>query len=291
MEQHKAYLQILCKAYPDLSIQSTRIHNTDGQYNNILIINEELVFRFPKYTQGVQSIQNEVRILSRIQGTTTLPIPNPIYTSQGEQRLGKVFMGYRMIPGEPLWLETLQSIGDDEEYQRLADQLAGFLKELHRVPVETLGADLPIHDSVAEMTELYAQIRTQLFEYMRPDARDWAIHHFEQYLDTPQLHEYQLTLHHGDFGGSNILYNRETRRISGIIDFGFAGLGDPAQDIAAVSTYGENFLRRFFSTYPDIESMLARANFYQGTFALSEALHGIQHGDQAAFKAGIAQYI
>jgi aminoglycoside 2''-phosphotransferase len=291
MEKQKACLQTIAEFYPDLPIRSARWHNEDGQYNDILIVNETIIFRFPKYAEGFQTIQDEVRILSRIQGVTTLAVPNPIYTSKGEQRPGKVFMGYAMLPGEPLWRETLQSIGAEETLQRLAVQLAGFLKELHSIPVESLGTDLPVHDSLTEMATMYAEIRTYLFSYMRQDACDGVTHLFEEYLDTPRSHDYPLSLYHGDFGGSNILYNREFQRISGIIDFGFAGLGDPAHDIAAVSTFGESFLARFHDPYPGIESMLERASFYKGTFALSEALHGIKNGDEAAFKAGMAQYI
>jgi len=37
-------------------------------------------------------------------------------------------------------------------------------------------------------------------------------------------------LRYGDFGTGNILYDPQTLTISGIIDFGFAGLGDGALD-------------------------------------------------------------
>ncbi|MCP4426075.1 MAG: phosphotransferase [Chloroflexi bacterium] len=35
---------------------------------------------------------------------------------------------------------------------------------------------------------------------------------------------YKPSLRHGDFGTGNILYNPQRQAISGIIDFGFAGL-------------------------------------------------------------------
>lgn len=291
MDKQEAYLQTISECYPDLPIQNARSHNKAGQYNDILIINDEFIFRFPKFSEGVQNIQNEVRILSRIQGFTTLPIPNPIYTSEDEGRLGRVFMGYRMMPGEPLWRERLRAIDDDDILQRLAEQLARFLKELHQIPLDRLGTDIPVHDSLGEMTHLYEEIRTHLFRFMRPDARQGVMNHFEAYLNTPHLHTYPLCLQHGDFGGSNILYSPESHEISGIIDFGFAGLGDPARDIAAVSTFGESFLARFHEAYPEVESMLERANFYKGTFALYEALYGVKNGDEEAFKAGIADYL
>lgn len=291
MSLQAAYLQAIQAAYPDLSIHNSCLHNKDGQYNDILIVNDEIIFRFPRYPEGVQSIQNEICILSRIQNHTTLPVPNPVYTSTDTEKISEVFMGYEKIPGEPLWRETLHSIEDDEQIQNLAIQLAGFLKELHSIPVEMFGTDLPINDSREEWAALYAEFREHLFPFMRPDACDWVVNHFEAYLDEPRLHAYKPSLRHGDFGPGNILYDRKNQVITGIIDFGFAGLGDPALDIAAAMSYGEPFFARYIPAYPNIESMLERAHFYRGTYALYEALHGIKHGDKEAFESGIAAYV
>ena len=39
-----------------------------------------------------------------------------------------------------------------------------------------------------------------------------------------------------------------------------------------------------------MEAALPRVKFALGTFALQEALFGIENGDQEAFEAGIAEY-
>jgi aminoglycoside 2''-phosphotransferase len=124
---------------------------------------------------------------------------------------------------------------------------------------------------------------------MQPEARRSMRKHFEDYFNTPGLHVYEPAIVHGDFGGSNILFDSD--KITGIIDFSFAGLGDPAQDVAAVSTYGEAFFARICRYYPGMESLLDRANFYRGTFALQEALHGFLNNDQEAFASGMKEYI
>lgn len=99
-------------------------------------------------------------------------------------------------------------------------------------------------------------------------------------------------LKHGDFGTTNILFDLPRQMISGILDFGGAGLGDPAYDFAGLlSSYGEAFLQRCIMTYPEIEAFWDRIIFYQGTFALLEALFGIENHDQAAFESGIANYV
>jgi aminoglycoside 2''-phosphotransferase len=290
MDKLATYLQAIQGIFPDLPIRGARFHDSQGQFSDVLFINDEIIFRFPRYPDGIESILREVRILSRIQGCVPLAIPNPIYTSQDTCTVGKVFMGYRMIPGEPLWLETFHVL-DEATQGRLAEQLASFLRELHRIPVGQLGTGLPVQDGPEEWADLYTEIRQHLFPLMRPEACEWVKHHFETYLNRIHLHTYPPVLRHGDFGTCNILYDRVTQAISGVIDFGFAGIGDAALDIAAILRYGETFMRRFSDTYPETDLLLDRAHFYQGTYALQEALHGFKKGDKKAFESGMALYI
>lgn len=289
MDKQLAYLQTLAATFPELPIKTvTRLGA--GQFNDVLLLNETLIFRFPKYVEGIQTLQNEVGILRSLRGHTSLPIPDPLYVNI-RGRVGEVFMGYPKLPGEPLWREILEAIEEETVIQRLAAQLAHFLVDLHQFPVALLPPDIPLREPVTEVKEMYRGIRTHLFPHMRAEARQGVRDYFETYLETPTLHAYTPALHHGDFGGSNILYDLEVQHISGVIDFGFAGLGDPAQDIAAMSTYDERFFAQVCRFYPDVDTLLARARFYKGTFALAEALHGITHGDEAAFQAGMAEYL
>ena len=126
---------------------------------------------------------------------------------------------------------------------------------------------------------------------MRHDAQVEIQKHFETYLHEPRLHEYRICLRHGDFGAGNILIDPDHQSISGIIDFGGLGLGDPALDIAAISCFGKPFLKRFCLVYPQVESMEERAHFYKGFFALEEALYGLRNKDPEAFENGISAYI
>lgn len=290
MDDPTGSLAVIRRAYPRLAIHSIRPHNHEGQFNNLLIVNDELVFRFPRYPDGVASILNEIRVLSRIQGRTRLPVPNPIYHSQGTTRVGEVFMGYPCLPGETLWQSTLAQVEDERVLQRWGVQLAGFLQELHAIPLAPLGIDLPLQDGLAVWRNLYADIRKHLFAFMRPQARDEVCFHFEDFLNNPALHRYLPALRHGDFGFGNILYDAQSLEISAVIDFGFVGLGDPALDFASAAVLGEGLFRPLCRAYPASQEMLPRARFYQGTFALQEALHGLLKGDSEAFESGIESY-
>jgi len=70
-----------------------------------------------------------------------------------------------------------------------------------------------------------------------------------------------------------------------------AGPLDPAVDLAAPSTLGGGILDAVARTYPVTPALRDRAAFYRGTFALQEALFGVENHDDAAFRAGIAEYL
>ena len=289
MDKQILYLLTIRETYPDLDVYSARLHTADGQFNDILFVNDELLFRFPRYEENIPSFLQEIELLQRLQGHVSLPIPHPIYTSLQTRTVGEVFMGYRLLPGKPFFRKVLDSITAETTLESLAKQLATFLNGLHRLSPATLGLDLPLSDSLAETKVFFSNIGEHLFPSMRPDARISVTRHFEDYFNTPHLHEYRPSLIHGDFGGSNILFDQG--KITGIIDFSFAGLGDPARDLAAVSTYGETFFSRICKYYPNIDSLLERATFYRGTFALYEALHGFRNNDKEAFASGMEQYV
>ncbi|GHO91998.1 6'-aminoglycoside N-acetyltransferase [Reticulibacter mediterranei] len=292
MNELASYIQAVHDVYPSLLIETCNL-NRQGQFNDVLVINGEYIFRFPKTQREVLKLDRETRLLQHLQSRVTLSIPNPIYRSKDVAPPGRAFMGYRLLPGEPFWPGTFSSLKDEGQLQHLATQLALFLRQLHCISAEELGVKLPEFQGCAEWREMYERFRSKLFPFMRPDACVWVTKHFEDFLSDERNCSYVPALIHGDFGPSNILYDAQTGSISGILDFSSAGWGDPALDFAALSgpvSYPESFLERFSGIYPGIDTLLSRSRFYTGTFALQEALYGIEDNDQKAFESGIASY-
>ena len=152
-----------------------------------------------------------------------------------------------------------------------------------------------MHEVRADWERMYAEVREKLFPAMRLDARRDVTALFESYLDDSALHAFTPTLRHGDFGGDNILWDPQAGRITAIIDFSFCALGDPAYDLASASTMGNEFFNRLAPRYEPDEArrapVLARARFYRGTFALSEALDGLRLSDPEAYRRGMEEYV
>jgi aminoglycoside 2''-phosphotransferase len=290
-DQVDAYLREIRSVFGQLVIGSVRVEPV-GQRSDVIIVNNSIVFRFPRTSGGVKALEVEAAILRAIRGRLPLPTPDPVYESLGTSRVGAAFVGYSRLTGEPLWRDTLLA-QDDTTRKALARQLARFLKALHSVPTDALSSGLLVQDGPNSWADLYERIRTKLFSFMRLESQRVVAQHFERYLNEPSNFAYEPVLRHGDFGPSNILFDRASRTISGVIDFGSAGLGDPALDLAGVISpagYGETFLNLFAPFYPGLQPLLGRARFYVGTFALQEALWGIEHNDPKAFESGIGSY-
>jgi aminoglycoside 2''-phosphotransferase len=268
---------------PEVVIESIRL-STEGLFNDVVIVNEETVFRFPKNEYAFRRLNDEARILRLLQNYIKLEIPRPTYISPD-------VMVYRMISGEPLRRDLLMKLAEDDQ-QAIGDQLAQFLKQLHSLPIPQ-GAEchIPMADVLMQYegwVEVYRRVREKVFPLLVQYVREWAAEHFESYLADQSNFNYDLKMVDTDLAPYHILFDRAARRISGIIDFGCAGLGDPALDLGVlIYHYGESFADRLYRVYPEAESFLKRARFYAGAQEMRWLLTGLERGDPFWFAVHI----
>jgi aminoglycoside 2''-phosphotransferase len=53
------YIDEVRRTYPNLSIDDAYM-NEDGQYNDVLVINDSLIFRFSKNRSGAETLRIEI---------------------------------------------------------------------------------------------------------------------------------------------------------------------------------------------------------------------------------------
>ena len=294
MDKLQPYVERVREVCPDLSVERASLAHT-GQNNDVLVVNDQIVFRFPRYEDGARRLEIEAAILAGIQShITAVQVPNPRWMSLSPV-VREAFLGYSMIQGEQATPADFTRFDGDEAGRLVAKQMGTFLTELHAVPADrAIAVSLPIRDGYSDWAMMYAEIKDGLFPHMRPDAQAQIAGHFEDFLNDQVNFDYEPVLRHGDIGPANLIIGRNPMTIVGVIDWGTAGLGDPAVDIAWIryrSGVRQSFLQSFFDTYAVMESAVVRAKFYAGTFPLQEALFGIENNDVGAFKRGISAYV
>jgi aminoglycoside 2''-phosphotransferase len=275
MNELSNYEKRIRQLAPEVAVTSITL-NREGLLNDVVIVNGELIFRFPKHEYGFKHLKDEARILRLLQNYITLEIPSPLYETDD-------CLAYRMVAGETLRRDILMKLPDSDQ-QTIADQLAQFLKELHGVPInEVADFEMPIADALMNYegwVSAYERIREKVLPLLLPHVREWVTEHFESHLADRSNFEYEMKMTDTDIPPYHIMFDRRKKRINGIIDFGCAGLGDPAIDFGVIIyNYGESFMDRFYSVYPEAEAYLKRARFYAGAHEVRWLLTGIERND------------
>ncbi|UHA75449.1 phosphotransferase family protein [Paenibacillus sp. 481] len=286
-----AYVERIQEVYPDLHIYDVEPNNI-GQNNDVLIVSKSLVFRFPKHAPGVEQLKRETDLLKLVGSIVTLPVPDPTYQSFDNMEVGKAFMGYRFIEGAPFWKQDLLDINNPDAEHAIALQLVTFLMQIHAIDTQAVAHSQEECENIHDMmSKLFSHFQEKLFPFMRVEAQHEVSNNFTTFLSNPHNRNIKQTFIHGDFGTGNIIWSPEECTIAGVIDFGGSGLGDPAYDFAGIlAGYGEDFFEKCIRLYPNGREIAERVHFYRSTFALQEALHGVEHDDVEAFENGIKEY-
>lgn len=257
--------------WPGVEISSIEV-NTDGMVNDVVVVNGEQVFRFAKHTWAHDLMASEALILQRLRNRVTIPVPDL-------EMLDDDLCTYRFLPGEATTRNTLLHMSTTERRSAL-EQLGEFLTQIHHLD-PSLTKGMPASDAARDVdawTTLYDDVRTTLFPHMYRHQRDWVDQHFAPLVSGELGFDVTSVLVHGDLAAYHVLHDGATRRLTAVIDFGTAGLGDPAVDIATcLAIFGESLTVEM--GYTELDMVLPRARFWAGTLELQWALNGMIHHD------------
>ena len=153
----------------------------------MLCLDQRWIFPLPKSPHAAADLAHELEILPRLPGKLPLPIPQPQFSARDDA--GNVlFMGYAMLPGQPLLRERYAKLSANARaVDRIARDLAGFLLALHALPPADIGLDGRGDDARAAWAQYARDFRDQLFPHMRADARRAVERDFAAALSDAEL--------------------------------------------------------------------------------------------------------
>lgn len=222
--------------YADLTVTEVELQGHD---NRTYRIGDDMLIRMPTAESYALKVPIEQELLPKLAKHLSVAIPAPIKMGKPSEDYPYAFSIYKWLDGSSANHVTL----DEQLLENLAFELATFLKELQVITdVEGpspgqhnwyRGDHLSVYDSGA---------REQIAKLADIIDGSSALELWERACATKWNKE-PIWIH-GDFAASNILI--KDNKLSGVIDFGGAAMGDPASDLVIAWTYLKGKARDIF---------------------------------------------
>ena len=270
--------KIIAEQFPEYADLPITDVEKQGHDNRTYRLGEHMLIRMPTAADYALKVPKEQELLPQLAKRLSVNIPAPIKMGNPSIDYPYPFSIYKWLPGKSINLLTLTA----QDKERLAFDLAKFLKELQAITdVERpepgqhnwwRGDHVSVYDKgareqIAELAEIIDASKSSAL-WDKACATRW--------------NKAPIWIH-GDFAIGNILMDGE--KLSAVIDFGGASVGDPACDLVIAWTYLSGKAREIFISEMDMDSdtwLRARAwALWKATFELCQITDKRSHEAEA----------
>ena len=259
-----------------------------GQFHDVVLLGE-VAYRFPRDEESRRLLPARMALLRALR-TFEMPVAIPGLLSDAAvaQPLGQCHAALQRVSGEPIEPDQL---AETSAQSGVITDLAVLLDRLLE-----LGTDPAIQEAVpradpSEWQRFADDVSKVLFPLMSRDGRARAEAELNRVVVVDPTGE---ALVHGDLGGSNLLWtgSGSETRLTGILDWDGAHLGNQADDLASIAvTVGWPLAEELDAKRHGGQShVLADAKAIAATFALQQALPAALSGDKLNLDDGLTGY-
>lgn len=196
--------------WADLPVERVEPFGTD---NAIYRLGEELVVRLPRREHNWPVQERELEWLPRLAPHLPLEVPLPLAVGEPGEDFPFRWSVWRWLDGEPATSATV-------------DDLAGLIEALWRI--EPTGAPAPYAGRGMPLARRDTAMRKWVAGYSGPIDLGPILAVWEEALAAPEWTGLPRWLH-GDLDARNVL--ARDGHLSGVLDWGCLGVGDPATDV------------------------------------------------------------
>lgn len=229
--------------YADLPITDVE---KQGHDNRTYRLGDHMLIRMPTAADYALKVPKEQELLPQLVKRLSINIPAPIKMGKPSVDYPYPFSIYKWLSGKSINLLTLT----DQEKEQLAFDMAKFLKELQAI-MDIKGPEPGQHNWWrGDHVSVYDKgAREQIAELAEIIDTGQALALWDKACAT-RWNKQPIWIH-GDFAIGNILM--DGGKLSAVIDFGGAAVGDPACDLVIAWTYLSGKAREIFISKMDME--------------------------------------
>lgn len=229
---------LVAQQFPHLAGLPIRKLNSAGTENTIFRLGEHLSIRMPRVAAAAKQAEREAIWLPRLANHLSLAIPEPVELGRPTEDFPHHWAICRWLEGENAFIHPVDDLVDS------GHRLARFVQSLRNAPIagdaslvattSGRGVDLIHRDAAtrAAIASCEGLVDTETLDAIWANA-----------LATPKWDGPPIWVH-GDIHIGNLL--TESGRITGVIDWGCLGKGDPACDLTVAWSMLDRASREVF---------------------------------------------
>jgi aminoglycoside 2''-phosphotransferase len=280
---------ILAQAFPELDVAEVRYLAAGWDFEVWEVDasrDKPVLFRFPFRDDCIVHVHREAKLLPAIANQLPVAVPVPAFESEGCEAFARPFFGYEKIAGTPMSEATLSL----EQQVAAGEELGRILSALHSVHIERaneLGVELRDATSWREAERgLWERCHRDVLPLLPSEEQFEVDRYFREFLNGDEHFRFEARLTHNDLGMEHVLVDGASGRVTGIIDFGDAEIGDPALDFVGMSA---EVRRAAINSYilPLGEAFEERVAYFSKLAPFHDVLFGLGDGGPEHVEAGL----
>ncbi|MES2215573.1 MAG: aminoglycoside phosphotransferase family protein [Pseudomonadota bacterium] len=238
--------KLIANQFPEFAYLEIQPVKLQGHDNRTFRLGDNMLIRMPSAESYALKVPKEQELLPKLASHLTVDIPSPIKIGSPSDDYPFSFSIYKWLDGESANSFKL----DESSLANVALDLAKFLKELQSIDT-SFGPTPGQHNWYrGDHVSVYDKdARQQIAELSDIIDSTQALNLWERACST-KWSKSPVWIH-GDFAYGNILI--KDGRLSGVIDFGGTGIGDPACDLVIAWTFLKGKSREIFINAMDLD--------------------------------------
>ena len=233
-------------------------------------------------------MQKEKLVLDYLRGKITLQMPEIEYYSEEYH-----ICGYKAIKGDKLTPGLYKAMSDGEK-DRLVQDIAMFLSQMHALPLPDVGSLQA--DVMDDYKSDYDALKKTVYEKIPDRSKAYLDALFQRIFSDRRMTEYVKALCHNDLSCSHMII--QNNRVIGIIDFGDAAVTDRDRDFIYLLEEGREELGRAFGMkvleyyhHPDKDMPILKADLNEEYYPIELILGGQAVGSENMYNKGLNKII
>lgn len=241
-------------AIPGVRLPRPVVELNSGFSSIVMRDASDTVYLLGRTDSVAKNYRYEIALLPLILPHLPCAIPAPSVVAAPSKQFPGGVMAYSWLPGLPM----RRVDADSDNSAQLADDLGHFLAALHQIPLSALVnlENRPSRSSVAEFEAIRVETTRELRVHLEVAEFTRLERWWDRLMADTRMQECPVVMTHQDYWHENLLVESEPLRLSGVVDWELARLGDPSTDFASLVYLNKQFVVEVTVAYQKYGGMI-----------------------------------